>query len=135
MIKEYRLLEFEKGAEFQDFGNPIIVRVVELDKYGLYQEIIKSLDYDRYVEMNKYYHWLLFKPTDTRLDWYVKIYHGYDKNYNILLDIENDFDLVTYPYMDPTIGETCNIDAYKVKMVTPDLDIVDAKQRGLYPLN
>lgn len=135
MRKEYRILEIEKGAEFQDFGNALIVKVVELDKYGQYQDIIKNGDYDQYEEMSKYHHWLLFKPTDTRLDWLVKIYHRYITNYDIWLDLDEDFDLINYVFEDPTTGETINIEAYKVKMVSTELDIVEAKQRGLYPLN
>ena len=131
MLKEYRILEFEKGNEFQDFGNPIIVRIVEVEKYNEYKEITEALNWDRYNEISQYYHWLLFKPTGYRIATLVRMYHDPLKKYNIWLDLENDFELIKYPYLDPDTGEMCNINAFKVKMISPEMDIVEFKERGL----
>lgn len=129
--KTYIIISLEKIKPLPEFDNPLFIRVISTDNYYFYKLNISNPE--KWGRLNEMIHYLIINNNEGRLNWLFEKYPDkyVEERLNIInnnlscdIDIEKDFSLVDYKWMDLDTGMEEDL---KVNKITKSNQIVNIK--------
>lgn len=128
MVKQYTIVGFGKTGKFLDFSDAILVKVVSSDEIDYYEDIKDDRSYEE--EKMQCEHWLVFKNYPGKYQWITEKAYRCEDGDVWYLDISKDFVKRSMSLTDNTTGESFIRPICQVVLVNPNMDAVEAKEKG-----